>query len=231
MARIAGIGSLRRGYGRATHVALLDRKLRDGLRLVVVKQQEVFLLQVPHRVALRVAHHRAHLDQVHLHLKGLNLFVGGQLRNIGRGRRGRPGRGLARLVRWGLRTGHTRREHEHRYKQVTNAPDEAVSRPFPAVHDALMRWIHWNFVKVASVPTGGHRNQGPGRSPRRPLLAQSYNRMGKPARAPGGREATRFSSQTPTAPAPPPAPPSGCAHRAPGSLPRSRNSACGRGRR
>ena len=49
---------------------LLHRKPADDLRLAVVQELEVVLLQVAHRVPLSIAHHHPNLDEIDLHLEG-----------------------------------------------------------------------------------------------------------------------------------------------------------------
>ena len=82
---------------RASALALLHGKPRDRLWLVVVEQQEVVLLQVPDRIALRVAHYHAHFHQVHLHLERLYFFVRAHFRHIGSGFLRSGARRFARL--------------------------------------------------------------------------------------------------------------------------------------
>ena len=52
---------LRRGRLRIGH---LDAEVRDLLRLPVVKQPEIFLMEIAYRPAFVVAHHHSHQHQV-----------------------------------------------------------------------------------------------------------------------------------------------------------------------
>ena len=66
---------LRRAGGRAAGPKSLNGKPCDGLRFVVVEQQEVFLFQVSDGVAMCISHDHTDLDQVHAHLEGLQFFM------------------------------------------------------------------------------------------------------------------------------------------------------------
>src|SRR5579863_8476274 len=59
---------------------LFDRKMRDDLRLAIVKKLEVFLMEIPNSMALSIAHHHAYRHQFDVDLECGGFFVSGNFR-------------------------------------------------------------------------------------------------------------------------------------------------------
>ena len=89
--------AFRRAFGRALRFAshrrleagLLGCESADYLRLAIVEELKVFLLQVSHRVTLTIAYHGADFDQVHSYLECGRGIFGRDLRRFLAGRSAR----------------------------------------------------------------------------------------------------------------------------------------------